>query len=162
MSNLELREFHSFLEELIEKSPRGARFNADRIIGTILSQHPQRIERIRDQVIALGLRALIRNNCRAKTSTTSNGPDLFGHYKVPRRVSVPYRDDKGRLQWDRKPRGELSFEDIDEIIARWEDRPKKPSKDRRDLDEIARRIEPYRHRAQTVGEALEMAERDGQ
>lgn len=98
----------SFLEELIEKSPRGTLFKADRIIGTILSQHPQRIERIRDQVIALGLRALIRNNCRAKTSTTSNGPDMFGHYKVPTRLSVPYHDEEVRLPWDRMPRGEFS------------------------------------------------------
>ncbi|MGO6810165.1 hypothetical protein ACC702_03535 [Rhizobium ruizarguesonis] len=86
---------------------------------------------------------------------------MFGHYQVPKRVAVPYRDDNGTLKWDRKPRGELSFQDLDEIIARWEERPKKPSKDRQSLEEIARKIEPYWQQASTVGEALEMAERDG-
>ncbi|TIN84230.1 MAG: hypothetical protein E5X94_03200 [Mesorhizobium sp.] len=105
MSNLELREFHSFLERLIENSSREQRFSVDKIVNTVLSEHPQRLEKIQNQVISLGLRALIRNNCRAKTSATDNGPD-------------------------------------------------------RDFEDIAKRIRPYRDRARTVGEALEMAARD--
>lgn len=131
MSNMELREFHTFLEGLIERTSEEQRFSVDKVVGTILSRHPDRIEKIRDQVIALGLRVLIRNNCRAKVSSTSNTPDMFGHYH------------------------------LDEIIARWDDRPTKQSRDRRDFDEISRRIGPYRDVARTVGEALEMADRDG-
>ncbi|RWO61616.1 hypothetical protein [Mesorhizobium sp.] len=76
MSNLELREFHSFLERLIENSSREQRFSVDKIVNTVLSEHPQRLEKIQNQVIGLGLRALIRNNCRAKTSATDNGSDM--------------------------------------------------------------------------------------
>ncbi|RWB26981.1 MULTISPECIES: hypothetical protein [Mesorhizobium] len=160
MSNLELREFHSFLERLIENSSREQRFSVDKIVNTVLSEHPQRLEKIQNQVISLGLRALIRNNCRAKTSATDNGPDMFGDYHIGKRVSVPYKDDKGKLRWDKKRRGELTFDDFDEIIARWDDRPARQSQDRRDFEDIAKRIRPYRDRARTVGEALEMAARD--
>lgn len=161
MSNMELREFHTFLEGLIERASEEQRFSVDKVVGMILSRHPDRIEKIQDQVIALGLRALIRNNCRAKVSSTNNGPDMFGHYHVSKRISVPYKDEKGKLRWDRKRRTELSFGDLDEIIARWDDRPTKQSRDRQDFDEISRRIGPYRDVARTVGEALEMADRDG-
>lgn len=160
MSNLELREFHSFLEGVIEESSREQRFSIEQIVGNILSKHPQRLEKIKDEVTALGLRALIRNNCRAKASSTNNGPDMFGHYHVGKRVSVPYKE-KGKLRWDKKRRTELSFDDLDEIIARWDDSPPKQSRDRKDFDEIARRAAPYRAVARTIGEALEMAERDG-
>jgi hypothetical protein len=161
MSNLELREFHSFLEGVIEESSQEQRFSIEQVVGTILSKHPQRLDKIKDEVMALGLRALIRNNCRAKVSSTNNGPDMFGHYHVGKRISVPYKDDKGKLRWDRKRRTELSFEDFDEIIARWDDRPSRQSRDRKDFDEISRRTAPYREVARTIGEALEMAERDG-
>lgn len=161
MSNLDLREFHSFLERLIENSPRGQRFSIDKIVNTILAEHPQRLEKIQDQAIVLGLRALIRNNCRAKNSATDNGPDMFGDYRIGKRVSVPYKDGEGKLRWDKKRRNELSFEDFDEIVARWDERPARQSQDRRDFEDIAKRIRPYRDQARTVGEALEMAARDG-
>ncbi|TCU33505.1 hypothetical protein [Rhizobium azibense] len=161
MSSLELREFHTFLEGLIEESTREQRFSIDKIVGTILHRHPQRLERIQDQVVALGLRALIRNNCRAKVSSTNNGPDMFGHYHVGKRIPVPYKDEKGKLRWDKKRRTELSFHDLDEIITRWDDHPPQQSRDRKDFDEISRRTAPYRDVARTVGEALQMAERDG-
>lgn len=109
----------------------------------------------------MGLRALIRNNCRAKVSSTNNGPDMFGHYHVGKRILVPYKDEKGKLRWDKKRRTELSFHDLDEIITRWDDRPPQQSRDRKDFDEISRRTAPYRDVARTVGEALQMAERDG-
>ncbi|BCH59331.1 hypothetical protein ACQY1H_08830 [Agrobacterium vitis] len=160
MSNLELNEFHSFLEELIEKSSRGTRFNADKIIETIMSKHPSRLEKVQNQVMVLGLRALIKNNNRSKTSKISDGPDLFGNYGISKRISVPYRDEKGGLHWDQKGRDELSFEDLDEIIARLEDREKKPSKNRKNMDEIVKKVAPYRDKAKTVAEALKMAERD--
>lgn len=131
------------------------------MVGTILSRHPHRLEKIQDQVMALGLRALIRNNCRAKVSSTNNGPDMFGHYHVGKRISLPYKDERGKLRWDKKRRTELSFEDLDEIIARRDDRPPKQSRDRNDFDDISRRTAPYRDVARTVGEALEIAERDG-
>ncbi|WP_438748321.1 hypothetical protein [Pararhizobium sp. O133] len=161
MSSLDLREFHSFLEGLIEESSREQRFSIEKIIGTIVSRHPQRLEKVQEQVMALGLRALIRNNCRAKVSSVENGPDMFGHYHVGKRISVPYKDEQGRLRWDRKRRTELSFDDLDGIIARWDDRPPKQSRDRMDFDDIFRRTAPYREIARTIGEALEMAERDG-
>ncbi|KVK53959.1 hypothetical protein BCY90_18860 [Agrobacterium deltaense] len=161
MSNLELREFHSFLEGLIEESSQEQRFSIDRIVGTILSSHPQRLEKIQTQVIALGLRALVRNNCRAKVSSMNNGPDMFGHYHVGKRVAVPYKDDKGKLRWDRKRRTELSFDDLDEIIARWDDHPPQRSRDRQEFEDISRRAAPYRGQALTIGQALEMAKRDG-
>ncbi|NWJ27608.1 hypothetical protein [Rhizobium sp. RM] len=80
---------------------------------------------------------------------------------VGKRIFVPYKDEHGKLRWDKKRRTELSFDDLDEVIARWEDRPLKQSRDRKDFDEIARRTAPYGDVARTVGEALEMAERDG-
>ncbi|RWP38201.1 hypothetical protein [Mesorhizobium sp.] len=160
MSNLELREFHSFLERLIENSSREQRFSVDKVVNTVLSEHPQRLEKIQNQVIGLGLRALIRNNCRAKTSATDNGPDMFGDYRIGKRVSVPYKDGKGKLRWDKKRRGELTFDDFDEIIARWDDRPARQSQDRREFEDIAKRIRPYRDQARTVGEALGLAARD--
>lgn len=40
MSSLELREFHTFLEGLIEESSREQRFSIDKIVGTILHRHP--------------------------------------------------------------------------------------------------------------------------
>lgn len=161
MSSLELREFHNFLEGLIEESSTEQRFSIDKVVGAILHSHPKRLEKIQDHVIGLGLRTLIRNNCRAKVSSTNNGPDMFGHYHLGKRIPVPYKDEHGKLRWDRKRRTELSFDDLDEVIARWEDRPPKQSRDRKDFDEIARRTAPYRDVARTVGEALEMAERDG-
>lgn len=51
-------------------------------------------------------------------SSTDNGPDMFRHHHVGKRVSVPYKDEKGKLRWGRKRRTELSFDDLDEIIAR--------------------------------------------
>ncbi|MER8529303.1 MULTISPECIES: hypothetical protein [unclassified Mesorhizobium] len=161
MSNLELKEFHSFLEELIEESSREGRFSVDKTISTIVTRYPERIANVQDHINDLGLRALVRNNCRAKNSATSTGPDMFGHYRLGKRISVPYRDEKGKLRWDRKRRNELSFADLDEIVARWSDRPTRQSQERRDFDDIARRTKPYRNEAHSVGEALEMAQRDG-
>jgi len=86
---------------------------------------------------------------------------MFGHYHVGKRILVPYKDEKGKLRWDKKRRTELSFHDLDEIITRWDDRPPQQSRDRKDFDEISRRTAPYRDVARTVGEALQMAERDG-
>lgn len=161
MSNLELKEFHSFLEELIEESSRDERFSIDKIINTILARHPERLAKIQVHLSVLGLRALIRNNCRAKNSTAGNGPDMFGHYRLGKRISVPYQDEQGKLRWDKKRRTELSFAELDEIRARWNDRPTRQSQERRDFDDIATRIEPYRNSARSVGEALMMAQRDG-
>lgn len=161
MSDLDLKEFHSFLEELIETSSKGGRFSVDATIQTLISRHPARLAKVQGHINDLGLRALIRNNCRAKNSTASAGPDMFGHYRVGKRVAVPFYDDNGKLRWDRKPRRELSFADIDGIVARWNERPSRPSRERRDLDEIVRRTKPYRNKAANVAEALEMADRDG-
>jgi hypothetical protein len=47
----------------------------------------------------LGIRALVRNNRRAKNRVASNGPDMFGHYGLGKRVAVPYLDDKGKQRW---------------------------------------------------------------
>lgn len=163
MSNLDLKEFHSFLEQFIEEAFCDGRFSVDKTVSTILTQHPERLARVQNYVNDLGLRALIRNNCRAKNSTTNNsGPDMFGHYRLGKRISVPYRDEHGKLRWDKKRRSELSFADLDEILSRWNDRRARPSQERRDLDEIDRRTKRYRHKAQNVGDALEMAQRDGQ
>ncbi|UVK48879.1 hypothetical protein BPNPMPFG_007411 (plasmid) [Mesorhizobium sp. AR07] len=74
---------------------------------------------------------------------------------------MPYKDGKGKLRWDKKRRNELSFEDSDEIVAHWEDCSARQSQDRGDFEGIAKRIRPYRDQARTVGEALEMAARDG-
>jgi hypothetical protein len=161
MSNLDLKEFHSFLEGLIEESSEDRRFSVDKTVSAILTRYPQRLAKIQDHVNDLGLRALIRNNCRAKNSTASNGPDMFGHYRLGKRIPVPYRDEQGKLRWDRKRRSELSFTDLDEILARWNDRPTRQSQERRDFDDIARRTKPYRDKARSVSEALEMARRDG-
>lgn len=73
---------------------------------------------------------------------------------------MPYKDGKGKLRWDKKRRGELTFDDFDEIIARWDDRPARQSQDRREFEDIAKRIRPYRDQARTVGEALGLAARD--
>ncbi|HEV7334450.1 MAG TPA: hypothetical protein VGO06_00665 [Bosea sp. (in: a-proteobacteria)] len=86
---------------------------------------------------------------------------MFGHYRFGKRIAVPYRDEKEKLRWDKKRRAELSFADLDENRARWNDRPTRESQERRDFDDIAKRIEPYRNSAQSVGEAVLMAERDG-
>lgn len=161
MSDLDLKEFHSFLEELIEESSHDGRFSVDKTISTILTRHPKRLAKIQDHVNDLGLRALIRNNCRAKNSIASTGPDMFGHYRLGKRISVPYRDEQGKLRWDKKRRSELSFADLDEILARWNERPIRQSQERRDFDDIVRRTKPYRNKARSVGEALEMAQRDG-
>jgi hypothetical protein len=161
MSNLDLKEFHSFLEELIEETSREGRFSIEKTIGTILTKHPKRLARIQDHLNNLGLRALIRNNCRAKNSAAGTDPDMFGHYHLGKRISVPYHDEKGKLRWDKKRRSELSFDDLDELLARWSDRPTRESQERRDLDDIAKRTKPYRNEARSIGEALEMAQRDG-
>lgn len=161
MSDLDLKEFHSFLEELIEESSRDGRFSVNRTINAILTRHSKRLAKIQDHVNDLGLRALIRNNCRAKNSMASTGPDMFGHYHLGKRIAVPYRDDLGKLRWDRKRRSELSFADLDEILARWNDRLTRKSQERRDFDDIARRTKPYRKKARNVGEALAMAQEDG-
>lgn len=161
MSSLELKEFHSFLEELIEESFRDERFSIDSIINTILTRHPKRLANIQAHLNVLGLRTLIRNNCRAKNSTVNNDPDMFGHYRLGKRIAVPYQDEQGKLRWDKKRRTELSFADLDEIRARWNDRPTQQSQERLDFDDIATRIEPYRNIARSVGEALVMAQRDG-
>jgi hypothetical protein len=161
MSNLDLKEFHSFLEQLIEQSSRDERFSVEKTIGTILTKHPKQLEKIQHHINNLGLRALIRNNCRAKNSSVSAGPDMFGHYHLGKRISVPYHDGQGKLRWDKKRRGELSFEDLDEILARWSDRPTKQSQERLDYEDIAEKTKQYRNTARTVSEALEMAQRDG-
>lgn len=160
MSNLELREFHSFLEGVIEDSSREKRFSIDKVVATVLSRHAVRLDKIKDEVMVLGLRALIRNNCRAKVSAAHVGPDLFGNYGVGKRVSVRYLDENGKTRWDKKLRSELSFDDLDGIIARLDGGPPKQSRDRKDYDDIARRAAPYRGVASTIGEALKMAERD--
>lgn len=161
MSNLELKEFHSFLEALIEESSPDGRFSVTKAVGAILTQHANRLAKVQDHINDLGLRALIRNNCRAKNSTASAGPDMFGHYRLGKRIPVPYHDEQGKLRWNKKRRSELSFGDLDGIRARYQDRPTRLSQERRDLDEIARRTAPYRNIASSVGEALEMAQRDG-
>lgn len=161
MSQLELKEFHSFLEELIEESSRNGRLSIDKTVSAIVTDYPERLAKIQTQVNDLGLRALIRNNCRAKNSIANVGPDMFGHYRLGKRISVPYRDDHGKLRWDKKRRNELSFADLDEILARWNDRPARQSRERRDFDDIAKRTNPYRNKARNLGEALEMAQQDG-
>lgn len=161
MSNLDLKEFHAFLEELIEELSLDGRFSVDKTVSTILIQHSQRLAKIQDHINNLGLRALIRNNCRSKNSTTSTSPDMFGHYRLGKRISVPYRDEQGKLRWDKKRRSELSFAELDEIRARGDDRSIRPSRERQDLDDIDKRTKPYRNKAHNVGEALEMAQQDG-
>lgn len=46
MSNLELKEFHSFLEELIEETSRDGHFSVNKTIGSIVTQHPSRLAKI--------------------------------------------------------------------------------------------------------------------
>lgn len=160
MSDLALKEFHSFLEDLIDKSSGGDGFSVDRTIQTLLASHPEALAKVQDHINELGLRALIRNNCRAKNRSASPGPDMFGRFRVGKMVPVPYHDDKGKLRWNKKPRNDLLIADLDEILARTADRPARPSRERRDMEEIARRIAPYRNRARSVSEALQMAEED--
>ncbi|TPL62956.1 hypothetical protein [Mesorhizobium sp. B2-3-15] len=161
MSHLNLKEFHSFLEQLIEESSRDGRFSIDKIISAIVTRYPERLANVQAQINDLGLRALIRNNCRAKNSSASTGPDLFGHYRLGKRISVPYHDEHGKLRWDKKRRSDLSFGDLDEILARWSDRPTRQSQERLDFDDIARKTQPYRNKARSIGEALQMAQEDG-
>lgn len=162
MSKLDLQEFHSFLEELIEASTRDGRFSVDRTVNSVVTLHPERLSKIQDYLNVLGLRTLIRNNCRSKKGNASVGLDMFGHYSLGKRIPVPYRDDRGKLRWDKKRPNELSFDELDEILARWTDRPTQRSRERRDYDDIARRTLPYRNKARNIGEALEMALKDGQ
>ena len=163
MSNLEVRQFHSFLEELIDESFQTGRFSIDRIVSAVITKHPDKLTGIQAHLNDLGLRVLIRNNCRAKNkaSSSDSGPDMFGHYGLGKRVAVPYIDDKGKRRWDRKPRSELTFADLDRIRARRDDRPSKHSKEQRDYDDIASRTERYREMTSSVAEALAMADRDG-
>jgi len=160
MSGADLIEFHAFLEDLIRKSSNDQSFEPTKLINVIIEQHPERIEKIQGLLNVLGLRALIRNNGRAKRSTTT-GPDLFGHYNLGKRLSVPIRDGRGKLRWLSKSRNELTFSDLDSIIARGEEKPAKESKDRKHLVEIEKRTRPYRGLVQSIEEALAMAERDG-
>ncbi|WAX94253.1 hypothetical protein N7E70_021645 [Aminobacter sp. NyZ550] len=161
MSDLELRQFHSFLEGLIDEAFQGGRFSVDKIVNKVVAEHPERLQSIRTHLDVLGLRALIRNNCRAKNKTGDPEPDMFGHYGLGKRVAVPYIDELGKNRWDRKPRGELSFDDLDRIRAKRGGRPAKVSKDQKELDEIAVRTEPYRGMTNRVADALAMAQRDG-
>ncbi|NHT77738.1 hypothetical protein G8E10_18705 [Rhizobiaceae bacterium CRRU44] len=161
MSDLELRQFHSFLEDLIDESFRTGRFSADKIVLRVVTEYPERLDNIRMHLNDLGLRALIRNNCRAKNRTSSVEPDMFGHYGLGKRVAVPYVDDHGKNRWDRKPRGELSFDDLDRIRERRDERPARASRDQKELEDIAKRAEPYRSLTESISQALAMAERDG-
>lgn len=161
MSDLELRQFHSFLEGLIDESFQEGRFSIDRIVSRVIAEHPEKLQGIRSHLDDLGLRTLIRNNCRAKNRATDPEPDMFGHYGLGKRIAVPYVDDQGKNRWDQKPRGELSFDDLDRIRARRGDRPTKVSKDQKELDEIAVRAEPYRGLTNRIANALAMAQRDG-
>lgn len=86
---------------------------------------------------------------------------MFGHYRLGKRIPVPYHDEQGKLRWNKKRRSELSFADLDGILARGQERPTRQSQERQDFDEIARRTAPYRNMASSIGEALEMAQRDG-
>lgn len=160
MSDLALKEFHTFLEDLIEKSSVSGGFSVDRTIQSLIVTHPQVVAKVQDHINELGLRALIRNNCRAKNRATATGPDMFGHFRVGKMVSVPYHDNEGKLRWVKKPRNQLLIVELDEILARSAERPAEPSKERRDLAEIARRIAPYRTRAKSVAEALQLAAKD--
>ncbi|MFD9901286.1 hypothetical protein [Mesorhizobium sp. NPDC059025] len=161
MSDLELKKFHSFLEGLIEDTPVDQRFSVDKVIAMILSLHSERLEKVQGYVNDLGLRALIRNNCRAKTRSVNLGPDLFGQYRIGKLVSVPYLNENGKLRWDKKRRGELSFDELDEVRKRLTNRPVRQSKEQRDFDSIAERTDPYRNKAKNIGEALKMAEQEG-
>jgi hypothetical protein len=160
MSDLDLRQFHTFLEDLIEQSSRGGVFSINKTIETLVTKHPRQLDKIQDHITELGLRALIRNNCRAKKSV-SNSPDMFGRYRLGKLIAVPTHDANGKFQWDKKRRSEMSFDDLDGIRSRFTDRPTKLSRERQDYDEIEKRTRPYRAVAGNVSEALEMAERDG-
>lgn len=160
MSNsLDLAEFHTFLEQVIEDTSDKSGFSTDRIIHAVTSKYPQQLAKIQEHVIALGLRTLIRNNCRAKRSSSSNGPDMFGHYHVGKRVSVPYKDAKDRLRFKKIRRDHMSFEDLDEVISRLQSRPAKPSRELQDLLEIANLTSQFRGQATNVAEGLELAAR---
>lgn len=161
MSELELRQFHSFLEGLIDESFKDGRFSVDRIVSRVIAEHPERLQGIRAHLEDLGLRALIRNNCRAKNRSSDLQPDMFSQYGLAKRIAVPYVDDLGKNRWDKKSRGELSFDDLDRIRARRGDRPAKISKEQEELEEIAVRTAPYRSLTNRVADALAMAKRDG-
>lgn len=160
MSSQDIAEFHSFLEGVIETTSK-ENFSAERIVHAILNEHPDRLAKIQAHVTALGLRTLIRNNCRAKRSILQEGPDLFGHFKVGKRIAVPFYDNKNKLRFTRKRRDELSFHDLDRILMRLRNRPQKPSRELENYDAIAKRVERYRDQGVSVFEALELARRDG-
>lgn len=158
MASLDLIEFHAFLEQLIDQAPGDGRRWTDRIVSSILTDYPDRLQKVQTEINALGIRALIRNNCRAKTrSTPDNQLSFFEGYRVSKRLSVPYHDADGKLRWRSKRREEISFEELDSTIARWTERPTKPSKALQGLIEVAKRTERYRGRAKTLAEAFEMA-----
>ena len=161
MSDLDLKEFHTFLEELIEQSSGSGGFSVDATIATLATKHPRQLAKVQDHITELGLRALIRNNCRAKKRATSAGPDMFGHYRISKLVSVPHHDENGKFRWEKKRRTDMSFDDLDGILGRFTERPTRQSKERQDYDEINHRTRPYRNKARNVSEALEMADRDG-
>lgn len=161
MSKLELHEFHSFLENLIEEGNQERIVATDKIIQKILTHHAHRIEKIQRHLNEQGLRVLIRNNNRAKKKRLSDGHDLFGYYSLGKIVSVPYLDEKGKRRWHRIARSNLSHDDIDRVLAYGQQKPVKPSKERLDLEEIAKIMAKYRGFAKNAGEALRMAEKDG-
>lgn len=160
MSSQDITDFHTFLEDVIESTSK-EKFSTEKIVSAILAKHPDRLAKIQAHVTVLGLRTLIRNNCRAKRSVTQEGPDLFGHFRVGKRIAVPFYDDKNKLRYTRKRRDELSFNDLDKILTRLRNRPQEPSRELQNYDAIAKRIERYRDKNVSVFEALEMARQDG-
>lgn len=161
MSEMELRRFHSFLEEVIDRSFIDGNLSVERVVNEILTKHPERLEAIRPHLDALGLRWLVRNNGRAKKRTGDLEPDMFGDYGLGKLVSISYVDGQGKRRWYRKRRGDLSFDDLDRIRALQDERPSRVSKQRSEMDAIAARTERYRAMTDNVADALAMAQRDG-
>jgi hypothetical protein len=150
------------LEELIDQSSGEDPGWMDKVITSILTNHSGRLAKIQSHVNDLGLRVLIRNNCRAKNRAQKiDGSDLFGEYRVAKRVAVPYHDENGKLRFKHKPRGDLTHEELADSISRLSERPNKPSKALQDLMKLAERTQPYKGRTTNLTEALNMAQADG-
>lgn len=161
MSNLDLQEFHSFLEQLIDQAPGDGRRWTDRIVNSILTEHAERLDKIQSHVLQLGIRTLIRNNCRARNrSSPDNQLKLFEEYSTPKRISVPYHDEDGKFGWKSRRREDITLEELDSTIRRWSERPSKPSKALQGLMKLAERAKPFREKTTTLMEALEMAQKD--
>lgn len=157
MSNLDVSEFHAFLDGQIKESLQEGNYNPGRLIQQIRTKHPEKIKKIQAKIDELGLRALIKSNGRLKRTEKDDQPTLFRDSGLGNFAAVPYTDENGKFRWKWMLRSDLSLEDVESIVLRRKELNSREREDGSELEKLLANASRFKNVTSNFRDALKMA-----